>query len=161
MSRWLLLLVPLAAWAHAANVATWTVEQAPDGWLLRATLPTAGLTQAMHARRGPGPHALEVWEAEAEALARAGVALRCGGEPTPLGPGAVRLGQHTSELLFELPRPCPELAGTRLDALREVPGQHNVLRLQDAKGLSQWVLAGRNGFTLTAEVPASKGSTSR
>ncbi len=162
--RWVLFALSLAvtapAWAHNADIATFVVQRQGPAWTLHVSFATAGLRRALPVQRGPaGPKAAQQ---AAVRLVRQGVALVADGTPLTLGAGGVRLGAHQSDLFFEL-RGAPEritsLLGSRVDVAHRAANQHNVLRLlrepPDTPRLEQWVLARRNRFTLTADVPAS------
>ena len=159
----LALLLPGRAQAHNPDIATFVVVQGEAGWALRVRIPTAGLQRGLEALLGPTPSSDELREAAVQAL-RAGVELVADGHAVALGEAVGGVGSHEAVLDFALPgwpAAVARLYGTRLVVLADAPNQHNVLRLVDSKGTSQWVLAARNGFTLGPDVPMSSGSVPR
>jgi hypothetical protein len=157
----LALLVASPALAHNADIATYTVVRIEQGWVLQVQLPTAALVASLDAPQQG--RAADRLGAAAEAAIRGGTELRMDGRPVPLGAALVGVGPHETRLQFALAGidGPGSLEGSRLAALADGPNQHNVLRLVEAAGPSQWVLAARNGFTLDRAVPASRGSLRR
>jgi len=146
------------ALAHNAEVSTYAVRRRGGLWTLQVSLATAGLDHALAQRLGQAPRTQLRYKTETVRLVREGMHLVLNDQPTALGIGGIKLGGHQTDLVFSLPtapQQITSLLGTRITAGQEVPNQHNVLRIVRAEGLEQWVLAARNRFTLTGDVPRS------
>lgn len=157
------LFTSIGAQAHATDIATYVVIERQGVWVVQVSLASAGLSRALSKRLGkPSGDLTEAAYKQATVDAiRGGLHLVVDGKPARLGGGGVKLGGHQTDLLFALPdlATAPtSLLGSRIDGLREISNQHNVLRLVRGELRAQWILARRNGFTLTEDVPASVGS---
>ena len=140
------------AHAHAPNIATFVVGERAGDTVLTVHLSGAGLHHALGQIVDISTLDENAYKVAAVALLRDGTHLVLDGEPALLGKGAIRLGGHQTDVIFDLPdRPVASLLGSRITALSKVDNQHNVLRLDGPEPV-QWVLAERNNFTLSAEL---------
>lgn len=148
MSSLALLLAPFTG--HNPDIATFILSEAEQGWSLWVSVSGAALDWVLTQNTPESGWSEETVRAACLDAVSTGVHLVADGHPWTLGPGEVRLGTHQSTFRFDLGEHpgFSSLQGTRVDALSQVPNQHNVLRVVRGEDVQQWVLAERNGYAV-------------